>query len=770
MTKPPSNSNFSKTKGQVLLEYFLLAVILCVIALRTTFTEGPNVQSPTQPINLGSSVYSLSISAALILSFLLWLVRSLYSSKFLYRFTAIETGLLIFCSAAVLASLVAANKRAAITEAVCLIAPALTAILLVQILDSPAKIKLLLTCIVALAVVSAYQCTEQLLISNQMTIDQYERAPQTILEPLGIQPGSFQQFMLEHRLYTRGIRGFFTTSNSAGSFLLMASFAAVALLADRFKNRKSNSSRPLHLVPCGLVLAAVLFGFALTKSKGAIAASIPAALAFIALLYFRDWIAKHKKTILIVCLLLAVVAGTAIVRYGLTHGRLPGGNSMLVRWQYWHASAKMYADNPLTGVGPGNFAKSYQRYKPPEALESVADPHNFLLSLLTQYGPLGLVGFLAMLFIPLWRTISPGPIATSPKASQSGPPVKTIAVVFAIVISAALLVIRPMILTVQKTADVNVMVYVALILYVMPVIIFIIGFWLLTTGQKSPQTSRADITTAALLAACFGVILHNLIDFAIFEPGVFMTFWVVIAALLAIDSQQNSRPQFAFTPARDVWKITALVAVAIFGACLYYCLIPVAKSTTAIRLANQATLRGSFRQAHNLLSAATSLDKLSPGAPALNARLHIQEFKTSSSKPNFHLQRSEDCLLAAIRRDPTDFKHFERLAEVYTLFADISTGREKTDSLNKALDSISTAVERYPGSARLYLQMADIAEKLGKKTLALDEYQKAVDIEDAFRAQFTTMYPQWQLVSRLGEDKYQNAKQKVKGLSQKPAP
>jgi hypothetical protein len=509
MTKPLTNQNIQKTKGQVILEYILLAVILCVLALRTTFTEGPNVQSPTQPINLGSSVYSLSLSAALILSFLLWLVWSLYSSKFLYRFTTIEIGLLIFCLAAVLAGLTAANKRAAITEAVCLVAPVLTAILLVQILDSPLKIKLLLTCIVALAVVSTYQCTEQFLFSNQMTIDQYEQAPQTILEPLGIQPGTFQHFMLEHRLYTKGIRGFFTTSNSAGSFLLMASFAAIALFADKFKNRKSNSFRPLHLVPCALALAAVLFGFVLTKSKGAIAASIPAALAFIALLYFRDWITKHKKAILLVCLLLAVVAAAAIVRYGLNHGRLPGGNSMLVRWQYWHASAKMYADNPLTGVGPGNFAKSYMRYKPPEALESVADPHNFPLSLLTQYGPLGLLGFLAMLLIPLARPFSPSPSLTAP---PSDPNFKTLAVVFAIIISAALLLIRPIIINVPKAIDFDVMIYVGLVLYVMPVIILILGFWLLTTGPKSAPTINTNITTAALLAACLGLRTRGLYD------------------------------------------------------------------------------------------------------------------------------------------------------------------------------------------------------------------------------------------------------------------
>ena len=110
--------------------------------------------------------------------------------------------------------------------------------------------------------------------------------------------------------------------------------------------------------------------------------------------------------ILIACLLLAVAGSGMVVNYGLTNGRLPGGNSMLVRWQYWDASGKMYADHLLTGVGPGNFAHFYPHYKPAAASESVSDPHNFLLSILTQYGPIGLIGFLAMICIPLWTILS----------------------------------------------------------------------------------------------------------------------------------------------------------------------------------------------------------------------------------------------------------------------------------------------------------------------------------------------------------------------------
>jgi len=66
--------------------------------------------------------------------------------------------------------------------------------------------------------------------------------------------------------------------------------------------------------------------------------------------------------------------------------------------------------------------------------------------------------------------------------------------------------------------------------------------------------------------------------------------------------------------------------------------------------------------------------------------------------------------------------------------------------------------------------MAQIAEKLAKPRLAKKQYQKAVEIEDSFREQFRRMYPGRKIVSRLGEEKYQFAKQRIKHLSQQPTP
>jgi len=782
MTKAALNSDLAKSKGQVILEYVLLALCLCVIALRTTFTESPTAQSATLPANLIDSVYSLTISAVLIFAFVVWFVWTFCSKKFCYRFTAIEVGLAIFAIAAIVAGFAAANKRAAITNFVTLLAPILMAVLLVQILDSQSKVKLLVALIAALGVLSAYQCADQFFFTNRMMIEQYEQAPRTFLEPLGIETGTFQQFLFEHRLYSRGVRSFFTTRNSAGSFTLMALFAAAALFIDKLKNRKSDSSPPSYLFACGITAAVILFGLALTRSKGAIIGLLSAAAIFVAYLRFGSWLKAHKKTVFIVCLLLAVAAGCLVIRYRLTHGQLPGGGSMLVRWQYWHAAAKMYADRPFTGVGPGNFAHFYPQYKTAEALETVADPHNFPLSILTQYGPLGLIGFLAMIFLPLWRVISPKLVSSSPKTHQPQPAFRARPVIFLLILWLALLLARLTVMPAAGTDGLAVIIYMIVRFYVPPVAVFIIGFWLLTaplhttrntqraTRNTQHATRNTNITAAALFCAVLGVALHNLIDFAIFEPGVLTTFWAIIACLIALDFHQKSHTQVVLKPAPFVKAITVAAALVLVWAYFNYAFIPVAKSTAGIQRAHRAISNSQFQQAHNLLNTAATDDCLSPAALSLDGRLYLHHFELTQSRNRDLLAGAEDSLLEAISRNSADFKNFEKLTVVYDNFAKL-TAQEKVDWLEKAYNSAKEAVKRYPGSGRLRIELAKIAEQLGKTDVAIKQYNKAIDIEDKYRDQFKIMYPERQeIVSRLGEEKYKNAEQRIKELSQQPTP
>jgi len=757
MTKAAADSNLSKSKARILLEYVLLAVCLCVIALRTTFTEGPVAQSVAR--TAGDSVYSLSISAVLVFLFAFWLVWSLCSGKFCYRFTGLEIGLCLFVLAAVISSLAASNKRAAITSSFCLIAPVLMAVLLIQVLDSHSKVRFLLSVIAALGMVSAWQCAEQFFISNQVMIEQYRQAPETILGPLGIQPGTFAQMLFEHRLFSRGVYGFFTTSNSAGSFAMLGFFAVIGLVLDGVKGLNFTQTSLGGLINRIIAVAVVLFGLIITRSKGAIAASLIAAAMFVVYFLFGNRLKAHKKIILVFCFLFIVCGSFFVVLYGLAHDRLPGGNSMLVRWQYWHSSAKMYADHRFTGVGPGNFAVFYPHYKPAAAPEAVADPHNFLLSILTQYGPLGLAGFLALLAVPLWRVIFRSDETTLPKTARPEAQFKKPAVALLIVISIALLVIRPFLFKMPPAGEPAVAIYMFSVLYVVPVVIFILGLWLLAYRATSHKP-QATTFAAVLFCAVLGFLIHNLIDYAIFEPGVFTAFWVVMACLIAADFQRNIRKQFVVKPALFTKLSAAAAGAVIIWACFYYVLLPPARAAAGIK-----TAMSKPPLAHQLLDRSAEQDRLDPAAPGLNGRIYLQQYSETPDAQSVLLEQAADCFLQAAQRNRADFKNYEKLSTVYSLLAQVCGPQERGNWLNKAFENSLFAVLRYPGSGRLRVQLAQIAEQLGETDTALEQYKKAIDIEDSYRRQFALMYPGRAIFSRLGEEKYQYAKQQIEKIS-----
>jgi len=759
MKKPPNDADAHKSKSVVLLEHILLIVCLCVLALRTTFTESPTIQIQMLSINLGDTVYSLSISAVLILSLILWLVWVCCTGRFIYRISGIEVGLCVFILAALISGTGASDKRMAISHFVVTLAPALCAILLVQILNSTDKIRVVLVVVVALGIVCAYQCTEQLLASNQMTIEQYEQAPETILGPLGIEKGSLQQFLFEHRLYSRGVRGYFTTSNSAGSFLLLASFAAIILFMDRWNNRKSTPS--VYLLASGTLTVIVIFSLALTRSKGAILGFLFALATFVAYSRYAAWLKAYRKTLLVTSLSLVIMIASAVIWFGLKYGRLPGGNSMLVRGQYWRASIQMFADHPLKGVGPGNFGYFYPRYKPPEAIESVVDPHCFPLSILTQYSLIGLVGFLSMLFVPLWKTTRTFAPAPSSNSSQAQSNFKIGKITLLLIVSVALLLNRLISMPMPFATDPVAAVYVAVTLNIIPVAIFIISFLLLIAPLRTPRNTAnmvsEKIVSVAIFCAILGVLFHSLIDFAIFEPGVSTTLWVLLACLIAIVSGRNPRTSLVLKIPPLLSVLLAVAGLILALAYICYAFIPVIGSTAKIRQARQAVLIGQFEQAHILLAEAANADRLCPAASSLNGQLYLQQYyQTTQTEPDL-LEKAKQSLQTAIRRNQADFKNYEKLSTIYLLL----------DESQKAFETCLEAVDRYPGCGRLHFMLAQIAEQLGRNEFALQQYEKTIQIEDSYRRQFRTMYPlREDTISRLGDDKYKLAKEKIKDLIQ----
>jgi len=309
-------------------------------------------------------------------------------------------------------------------------------------------------------------------------------------------------------------------------------------------------------------------------------------------------------------------------------------------------------------------------------------------------------------------------------------------------------------------------------MYIAPAAVFIIAFVLFAGPLLKTRDSKSEIrntyTAVAVFCAILGVALHNLIDFAIFEPGVLTTFWALIACLIAIDSHTKSRPLLILKPKPFV-KIL-IVAAALVTSLVYltYVFVPVAASTFRIRQANMAMSSGQFKYAHELLEKAANDDVLSSSALSLDGRLYLHHYEMALDKNRDLLLRAETCLKSAIGRNDAAFKNFERLTDVYRQLAETSTQQEKIDWLDKAFETASQAVERYPGCGRLHFKQAQIADQMGNAEIAIEQYRKAIAIEDEYRAQFRQMYPEREdIVSRLDKNRYDYAKKRVEELSKK---
>lgn len=757
-----------------LLEILLFVFTLIIIVLRATYTEAPMPQTSQIQSAIHDTVYSLALSGGLIFSMLLLLLIRLFTGRLSFKINLMAIAFLLLLIAAVISSVYAPNKRAAINASLIFLSPMLMVLLLVCLLDSHVKIKILLIVIASLGIVSSWQSAEQFFISNNAIIEQYKENPYAILDPLGIRLNSLNHILLEHRILSKDVRGCFTTGNSAGSFAILAAFAAVAMLAELLKTRKSFPSSTGNRGLAAIMILIILFGLALTRSKGAIGAFL-IALAVFAMLVLSKKQKVFKNTILAcviaaVCILIPLAAW-----YGLKHNRLPGGNSMLVRWQYWRASAQMAADHSLTGIGPGNFVYAYHQYKPPSAPETVSDPHCFILNILTQYGPLGLLAFLLFVLVPMWRSSL---VPSNALEKPTGRGFIKLALFCTLVPTAVMLALRPALLPQSHAITLDEKIYVLFNDFIAPAAALVVGFALfiksIQTIPNNPDGREAaeknafalqntNLTAIALFCGLLGVLIHNLVDFAIFEPGVFTTFCAVLACLIALCYQAQSRPKPMPAPA---WlKITAIAGAAAIGFAYFnYALLPVSKSTSKIAKALYAVSAARLNLAHDLLTIATHDDPLSPEAPITNARLYLDYFSSPGVSRSDLFYETEKALSAAIPRNPADYKIFDLLAELYSLRAQ-DEPEEKEQWLMQAFDAESTAVSLFPGSGEIHFKLAQIADELGQTDSALENYQKAVIIEDGFREQFRTMYPGRDIFSRLGEGKYIFAKQRIEELS-----
>ena len=505
----------------------------------------------------------------------------------------------------------------------------------------------------------------------------------------------------------------------------------------------------------------ILLGLILTRSKGAVVGLVAVTVTAAVLLRWQRWIAAHRTLVCVVAMAAVSTVVGGLIHYGLGHGRLPGGPSMVVRWQYWQACGRMIGDHPWLGVGPGNFAVYYDHYKPAEALESVADPHNFVLSLLAQCGPVGLMGFLLLVWASLRRAFSTGPLETAANA-PSGPAPRGALGTCAMGVAVAMFGIRPWVSTLLNADDAWSSPFAALVSYAIPGVLILAGLVLLSEGPRDRDTGRTppgrSCVTVVLGAGILAVLLANLIDFALFEPAIATCFWAMVGCLIASSQERVPSRRPASCPpissGLGAWPLILGIA-ALSGACWPWLIHPVLAGSRSIERARQAASSGDFDLAHQLMDQATAADRLSATAPGVHGKVYLQQYLQHGPEDPSLLDKAAACFVTATQRNPADFRDYEKLGDAYGLL----------NRPDQAYQAYRDAALRYPGCDRLWLRLGQTAEKCGRPQLAAEHYAKAIQIEEAFRRQFAVLYPDWATpVSRLGEDDYRFARQRLQAL------
>ena len=684
-------------------EAVALLILLAVVGLRPLISESFTTATP--PINtaLGRihepwAATTLVLDAVVLLIGAGVLLGTAGRRRRPYRRSGIEVGAAIMLIAAIVSCLAAGEKRPAINASIDWLVMSVLTAALVQLLTDGWRVRLALAVIVASAAANAAESAYQHWVSFAETERDYLAHREEIWVAQGIPLDSEDVVLFEQRMKAREASGFFAHSNVAGGYLLLGGFAAgaLALAVARCPSGTRGGGQTLPTVVLSALAAALLAAVGLTHSRGAVVAGGAAASLLAARWIVGDWAVRRRKAVFVAAWVAIIGLTAGVAAWGLIRGTLPGA-SLAFRWQYWRASAAMFADHPLAGVGAENFGDNYVRYKSIESPEEVKNPHNFLVQFATEYGLLGGIGVLAMLLGGSWLATRPPP--ESPLLDGDGKEADRArwrrAGVWGAVLAGIIFGVRVVLL---PSKDPN-YVYWATTVALMPwAAAFTLALVPGATGCWSPGGRAALGMT--LNVGLFAFLLQDTVNFALFVPGARTTFFALLAVSIAC---RSSGPV-------GVWKIMPDPA-------------PPDRLTVGLVVALAVCLVVSLQaplRAEAMLRYARGLAMVTPPGPP----------QTLTDQPVYVAFDRAGRIDALDASPPTDLSRW--------LMTVPPTDPDRGTAYRLALQATEEALGRDPLRGGLWRQKARLHSLLGQTLGDSGEYRRAV----AAMRQAITLYPQ----------------------------
>jgi O-antigen ligase len=460
-------------------------------------------------------------------------------------------------------AMAAGNRRAAMDSWIEQLSLMAAAFLAVQLCADRRRFITLAVVLAAVGATVAARSYWRLAVEGPRDVAVFEAHRLEQLAQLGRDANTPEAQILEARLRDWSAKGFFSLANPFGSMLIVLGLAAAGLAIDKLRaaaaarrlaklqGRTANESRaakpgalsrevePTAVAAGAAALAAggILAVIPLTRSEGAMIAAVVAGAGLLAALIWREALARRWRACAAGAIAALVLAGAATAAYGLWYDRLPT-KTMTFRWYYWTASAKILADRPLLGAGPGNFANAYLKYRRDQAEEDVKNPHNLLVHALTEYGVpggvcyLALLGWLILLAVrPVreWAMAPPLSGGACPRFRPAKEEQKSSLSSFSLAaVVVAMLAARLGLWGATESAAI------VLLHTIVPALVLAAMLAMLAWSGRDlaglPDGAAADVARMALGAAAVGFLVHNIVEWSLWLPGAAGTFYLAVGA------------------------------------------------------------------------------------------------------------------------------------------------------------------------------------------------------------------------------------------------
>jgi tetratricopeptide (TPR) repeat protein len=495
--------------------------------------------------------------------------------------------------------------------------------------------------------------------------------------------------------------------------LVLCGLIAFGILMQRLKDGDGAG----WAIVIAIAMIAAAFVLWHTHSRTAALTPILGVILILLLPRIEPWMSQRARVVFAAALILFFLGVAAVVGHGLAHGNLVE-KSLTYRWYYWTGASRMLVKHPVLGVGWGNFGWFYPEVRVPAASEEVQDPHNFLVRFFAELGLVGGVLAVAWMVLLWWEMTRPkenSQLTTQNSAVKR----KGLWSLLAIAIGAAVLNLIVSTDWEQESAWL-----------ILQIVGAVVGGALLLIGLavgsiRSLRDFELDDRPAPWLLRSMQVaaaifLLHNLIDFSLFETGPLMLFCFLTGTVLGV-----RWPSIAGATKKTAFAVAALTVASILW------LAAAARMWLPTLFAELASANGDELFRSSLMKdKTTDLAKLDAAFAAYQEAMREQPINGDYAwkAANVLIYKHAPATLvkqmidAAIAANPRSGKYFAFKAE-HEL-------RQPKPDPPEVIKAYQTALGLSPGDVQLRLAYAAALQKLGDKEFAKEQYREALKWDD----------------------------------------